>query len=261
MVRTGEGGACYSGPPLRIAMWSGPRNVSTALMRSWENRPDTHVIDEPFYAYYLLATGVAHPGRDEVIEHHETDWRKVVQLLTGPIPDGKSIFYQKHMTHHMLPEIERGWFDRVTHCFLIRDPREVLLSLHRKTPNPPIEATGFPQQAAIFRDVCERTGATPPVIDARELLTDPEYVLRWLCSRLGIPFSDAMLHWPPGPRPTDGVWAKYWYDRVWQSTGFEPYRPRDGELPRRLLPVYRECLACYELLRAHAVRLPTDESS
>ncbi len=256
MTDGGSGTVGYRGAPLRIAMWSGPRNVSTALMRSWGNRPDTHVVDEPFYAYYLLATNAPHPGREEVLAHHETDWRRVVEQLTGPIPGGKPIFYQKHMTHHLLPEIDRSWFDRVTHCFLIRDPREVLLSLHRKTPDPPLEATGFPQQAAIFREVCERTGQVPPVVDARELLTNPRYVLNWLCDRLGVPFLEAMLRWPPGRRETDGVWAKYWYERVEQSTGFEPYRPRPGSLPRRLLPVYRECLRCYELLREHAVELP-----
>jgi len=234
-------------------MWSGPRNVSTALMRSWGNRPDTAVVDEPFYAYYLLATNAPHPGREEVLRHHETDWRRVIRFLTGPVPGDKRIFYQKHMTHHMLPEIDRSWFRAVRHAFLIRDPREVLLSLHRKTPNPPLEATGFPQQAEIFQQVCSLAEQPPPVIDARELLLDPRRILSELCHRLGVPFVEQMLRWPPGRRPTDGVWAKYWYERVEQSTGFEPYRPREGQLPRSLREVYRECMRCYERLRAHAI--------
>src|SRR5262245_13727010 len=150
--------------PLRLAMWSGPRNISTAMMRSWGNRPDTFVCDEPLYAYYLLATGVSHPGADEVIRHHTSDWRQVVQDLTEFEPPGKTIFYQKHMTHHLLPEIDRGWLDRVHNCFLIRDPQEVIPSYIKKNPHMDLADSGFPQQLEIFRWVRERTGNTPPVI-------------------------------------------------------------------------------------------------
>src|SRR5205823_6569825 len=145
----------------RIAMWSGPRNISTALMRSWGNRPDTAVWDEPFYAHYLLRTGIEHPGAQEVIEHHEADWRKVVERITGPVPEGKAIFYQKHMTHHLLPVISRDWLAGVTHAFLIRHPREVLMSLSRVVPRPTLDETGLPQQWELFCQVMERIGGAP----------------------------------------------------------------------------------------------------
>src|SRR5947209_4606497 len=158
-----------SGEPLRIAMWSGPRNISTALMRSWGQRPDTAVVDEPLYAHYLRCTGLDHPGADEVIACHEPDWRKAVEALVGDVPGGKAIYYQKHMAHHLLPQIERDWFGAVTHAFLIRNPREMLASLARILPEPTAEATGLPQQVEIFEWVRTRTGRTPPVVDARDV--------------------------------------------------------------------------------------------
>src|SRR5436190_9738229 len=156
--------------PVRIAMWSGPRNISTAMMRSWGNRPDTFVCDEPLYAHYLQKTGYDHPGADEVIASHEPDWKKVVEWLTGPVPGGKPVFYQKHMAHHLLPEIERDWLASLTHAFLIRDPREMLLSLVKVMPHPAALDTGLPQQLELFRSVRAATGHTPPVIDARDVL-------------------------------------------------------------------------------------------
>ncbi|MEY2498801.1 MAG: hypothetical protein QOD12_2357, partial [Verrucomicrobiota bacterium] len=153
---------CLSMPkngPVRIAMWSGPRNISTALMRSWGNRADTFVCDEPFYAHYLQATGRAHPGAEEVISSGETDWRKVVARLTGDVPEGRRIFYQKQMTHHLLPGIDRGWLGAVTNCFLIRDPREVIVSYIKKNNDPALEDIGFVQQAEIFDWVRAYTGA------------------------------------------------------------------------------------------------------
>src|SRR4051812_20432340 len=146
-------------------MWSGPRNISTAMLRSWGNRPDTFVCDEPLYAHYLLRTGAPHPGAEEVIRWHETDWRQVVAWLTGDVPGGKAIFYQKHMTHHLLPEIDRGWLDRVRNAFLLRAPRAVLTSLARVLPEPRLEDTGLPQQLELFELVRRRTGRVPPVVD------------------------------------------------------------------------------------------------
>src|SRR5262249_50018355 len=163
-------------------------------------------------AHYLLRTGIQHPGAQEVIEHHETDWRKVAERILGPVPEGKSVFYQKHMAHHMLPEIGRDWMAGVTHAFLIRHPREVLISLARVVPRPTLDETGLPQQWTIFSEVKEKTGEIPPVIDARAVLENPARQLRSLCELLGIPFLDCMLSWPAGPRVTDGVWAKHWYD-------------------------------------------------
>src|SRR5438874_3989370 len=164
-------------------MWSGPRNISTAMMRAWGNRADTAVVDEPFYAYYLEQTGKRHPGADEVIARGEIDWRKIVARLTkGPLPPGKRIFFQKQMTHHLLPEIDREWIVDLTNCFLIRDPREVILSYIRKNPAPALEDLGFVQQCEIFNFVRERTNSIPPVVDAKDVLQNPERTLRSLCN-------------------------------------------------------------------------------
>jgi hypothetical protein len=234
-------------------MWSGPRTVSTALLRAWGQRPDTFVVDEPFYAHYLRETGAPHPGAAEVIAHQENDWRKVADFITGPIPEGKQVFYQKHMAHHLLPGMGRDWLKDLFHAFLIRDPGEMLLSLDAKTPHPGLEDTGLPQEVEIFDDVVKRTGRTPPVIDARDVLTDPRGILDQLCAAAGLPFLEDMLSWPPGRRATDGIWAKHWYESVENSTGFAPYRPRTGRLSPELEDLRGRCMPFYD--RLHAVRL------
>jgi hypothetical protein len=234
--------------PIRIAMWSGPRNISTAMMRAWGNRPDTLVIDEPFYAYYLKATGKEHPGADEVIATGETDWRKVVERLIGPIPEGKRIFYEKQMTHHLLPEVDREWIGAMTNCFLIRDPREVIGSYIKKQGGPTLEDLGFGQQEEILDWVCKRINAIPPIVDAKDVLENPERILRLLCDAVGIEFSKSMLSWPPGLRETDGVWAKSWYGEVAKTTSFQPYRASDYRMPERLRETYERCRECYERL-------------
>jgi len=246
---------------LRIAMWSGPRNISTAMMRSWSNRPDTVVIDEPLYAYYLKVTGKDHPMVREVIASGETDWRKVVADLTesrhealshiSPHKGGSHIphiFYQKHMTHHLLPEMGRDWLAGLTNCFLIRDPAEVISSYIKKNDDPVLEDLGFVQQAEIFEWECKRSGKVPPVIDARDVLRHPERTLRLLCEVVGIEFDRAMLSWPPGLRETDGVWAKHWYGEVARSTSFQPYQPRSAPVPGRLRDIHKRCRECYEQL-------------
>jgi Sulfotransferase domain len=245
---------------IRIAMWSGPRNISTAMMRAWENRPDTVVVDEPFYAFYLKETGTKHPGAEEVIAQGETDWRKVVEQCrrnASPVEDSpwraRTIFYQKQMTHHLLPEISRDWLRDVTNCFLIRDPAEVIASYIKKNPEPQLNDLGFVQQAEIFDFVRRQTGSIPPVIDADDVLRDPERMLRLLCDAIGVEFSDAMLSWPSGPRDTDGIWSKYWYAEVERSTGFQPYRERKIEVLERLREVHARCRECYE--RLHTARL------
>ena len=249
----------------RIAMWSGPRNISTAMMRAWGNRVDTFVIDEPFYAFYLNKTGADHPGAAEVIAQGETDWRKVVEQcgrgLSLPrrseaeagAPTGKKIFYQKQMTHHLLPEVSRDWLTKVTNCFLIRDPAEVIVSYIKKNRDPTVEDLGFVQQEQIFDFVKRQTGSVPPVIDADDILRDPGRTLRLLCDAIGVEFSDAMLSWPPGRRETDGVWAKYWYAEVERSTSFQPYRERKTEVPEHLREVHDRCREIYE--RLYEVRL------
>jgi hypothetical protein len=239
--------------PIRVAMWSGPRNISTAMMRAWGNRPDTSVVDEPFYAFYLNATGKKHPGADEVIAVGETDWRKVVAQLTGPIPESRHkgpshVFYQKQMTHHLLPEVDREWLGAVTNCFLIRDPREVIASYLKKREDPALEDLGFVQQAEIFDFVRERTNTIPPIVDAKDVLENPERILRLLCEAVGIEFSESMLSWPPGLRETDGIWANYWYGEVARSTSFQPYKRKEGIVPDRLHELYEQCWEYYERL-------------
>jgi Sulfotransferase domain len=208
---------------VRLAVWSGPRNISTALMRSWENRPDTRVTDEPLYAYYLSETGLDHPGRDEVVAAGETSWQAVVDGLTAPV-DG--VHYQKHMTHHLLPQLTRDWIPALTNVLLIRDPAQVVASYVRSRADVRAEDIGLVQQAELY----DQLGAGVPVVDAADFLRDPEAYLRWLCDHAGVGFTDRMLHWPAGPRDSDGVWAPYWYDAVLRSTGFEPYRPRPVDL-------------------------------
>jgi hypothetical protein len=237
--------------PVCIAMWSGPRNISTAMMRAWGNRADAFVIDEPLYAYYLSATGKKHPGADEVIASGETDWRRVIAQLTGPIPNGKRIFFQKQMAHHLLPEVSREWLSAVTNCFLIRDPREVIASYIKKREDPVLPDLGFMQQAEIFDFVRIRTSSIPPVLDAKDVLENPERMLRLLCEAVGVDFSESMLWWPPGLRETDGIWARHWYGEVAKTTSFQPYRPSEAKVPAHLQEIYERCCDCYERLHKH----------
>lgn len=240
--------------PVRIAMWSGPRNISTAMMRAWGNRADAFVIDEPFYAYYLKATGKKHPGADEVIASGEIDWRRVISRLTGPIPNGKRIFFQKQMAHHLLPEVDREWLGAVTNCFLIRDPREVIASYIKKREDPAPPDLGFMQQAEIFEFVRARTNSIPPIVDAKDVLENPERMLRLLCEAVGVEFSDAMLSWPAGLRETDGVWARHWYGEVAKTTSFQPYRPSEVKVPAHLQEIHDRCSECYQRLSEYRLR-------
>ena len=246
---------------LRVAMWSGPRNISTAMLRSWGNRDDCVVVDEPLYASYLAVTGKPHPGADDVIATGQTNWRKVVEELTesrplaSPVPDAANssrqsirIHYQKHMTHHLLPEMDRAWLGKLTNCFLIRNPKEVLVSYSKVIETPTLEDTGFPQQAEIFDWVRVHAGRIPPVLDAADVLKNPRRFLGLLCDALGIDFQESMLSWPAGPRATDGVWAKYWYGEVEKSTGFRAYQPKVIDLPAHLADLNSECQTYYDRL-------------
>jgi hypothetical protein len=232
----------------RIAMWSGPRNISTAMMRAWGNRSDTTVVDEPFYPYYLKATGKKHPGSEEVIAQGETDWQNVVDHLLDSTSDGKTIFFQKQMTHHLLPEVGRDWLGSVANCFLIRDPAEVINSYIKKNDDPTLADLGFVQQAEIFDWVLKQTGSPGPVVDARDILQDPERILTLLCQAVGVNFDRAMLSWPPGPRETDGVWAKHWYSEVAKSTSFAPYQSRYVSVPERFREVHEQARKIYDRL-------------
>ena len=232
-------------------MWSGPRTVSTALMRAWENRPDTVVVDEPLYACYLSATGLDHPGRDEVIASQPTDWRVVLRgLARDPLPPGITVCYQKHMTHHLLPEMDRAALAPLRHAFLIREPRGLLASYARVRSAPTVDDLGLRQQAEIYAEF------GGPVLDSADLLAAPEAVLRALCAALDVPFLAAMLSWPPGPRPSDGVWAQYWYDIVRRSTGFAPVRAVAPVLDPALEPLLEQCLPYYEELRKNKIMIP-----
>lgn len=233
---------------LRIAMWSGPRNLSTTMMRSFSARRDTAVVDEPFYGAFLKLTGLRHPMTDEILAAHEADPRRVIAAMTGPVPDGKAIFYQKHMIHHMVEGIPMDWLDRIDrHVLLIRHPARVIASYQRKMETLSLEALGIPQQLALSRALGE-----VPVIDADRVLDDPEGVLSRLCAAIGIGFDPAMLSWPAGPRTEDGAWAPHWYDAVWASTGFGD---KPGPLPvlsGEAAEMEKEALAVYEhLLQSH----------
>ncbi len=236
---------------LRIAMWSGPRNISTAMMRAWENRGDTAVTDDPFYAHYLSSTGTQHPGREEVMASQSIDWRVVAKSLTGPVPDGKTIWYQKHMTQHMLPDMPLDWLAGLVNCFLIRAPEEVVASFTVIRPDAALWELGFEQQARLFEHVCKCSSSLPPVLDAADVLKNPAGMLRALCTRLGIAFTERMLHWPAGPRSSDGIWAKHWYQAVEHSTGFEPYKPRDVHLSTFQARLAEQCRPFYERLAQH----------
>jgi hypothetical protein len=222
-------------------MWSGPRNISTAMMRAFENRPDTIVWDEPFYAAELFASGRDHPMRHEVIAAGETDPEAVIARLIGEVQSAEKpaarIVYQKHMTHHMLPEFRRDWIDHVTNAFLIREPERVLASYAKAWSDVTLDAIGAPQQVELFDRIADHLGHAPPVIEAHDVLVAPRATLSALCKACDIPFSEHMLKWPSGPRPSDGVWAPVWYKAVEQSTGFgaadlRPLPNLDGELAR-----------------------------
>ncbi len=222
-------------------------------MRSWASRSDTTVIDEPFYAHYLQFTGYDHPGAEEIIATYETDWRRVID---GLVPDGSSagkIVYQKHMTQHMLKHIDRSWIAQVSNCFLIRDPRRILLSFSKVIPDPRLDQLGLAQQVEIFQYVRKVTGTVPPVISSRGVLTDPEGSLRGLCALLDLPFESAMLRWQAGRHEGDGIWAKHWYASVEKSTGFAPYRHDDSPLPQHLRGLLDQCQGLYEQMAEHCI--------
>ncbi|MDF1747992.1 MAG: HAD family hydrolase [Alphaproteobacteria bacterium] len=236
---------------LRIAMWSGPRNISTAMMRSFENRADCTVTDEPFYGCYLARTGIDHPMAAEVIADMDCDFNSITQMLAGPVPDGATIWYQKHMSLHMLPGDDLSWSDNMVHCFLIREPEAMIASYAQKREQPVAADFGFERLWQLFDAISQRSGTVPPVLDAKDVLCDPERTLSALCAASGIAFDPAMLSWPPGRRDTDGVWAPVWYHAVENSTGFLPYEPKTVTLSPALQAVADECRPFYDRMAAH----------
>ena len=238
---------------IRIAMWSGPRNISTAMMRSFENRSDCAVSDEPFYAAYLHATDLQHPMRDAIVASQPTDPRSVAAALVGAAPGGRPVWYQKHMTHHMIDSFERDWIGRCVNVFLIRAPEAVLASYVRKRPDFTLDEIGLPAQIDLFDRAADKLGAAPPVLEGQDVLANPEGLLRALCGACSVPFDPAMLKWPAGRRDTDGVWAPHWYEAVEQSTGFSPPRPepRFEDLPDSLKALAEAARPIYERLSRH----------
>ncbi len=242
--------------PVRIAMWSGPRNISTAMMRAFENRGDCAVSDEPFYAAYLVATGLVHPMRDEVVASQPTDWRDVAAALTGPAPGGKPVWYQKHMTHHMVEGFGRDWIEACVNVFLIRAPEAVLASYARKRNDFTLDEIGLPAQFDLFQRAADRLGRAPPVVEGQDVLADPEGMLKALCRACGVPFDPAMLSWPAGRRASDGVWAPAWYEAVEKSTRFAAPRKEAGfdDLADPLKPIAAAARPIYEALAAFRLR-------
>ncbi len=236
---------------MKIAMWSGPRNLSTAMMYAFAARGDCAVWDEPFYAAYLARTGIDHPMRDAIIATDDTDPARIAAGCTGPTPDGKALHYQKHMTLHMIPEFDRGFMRALTNVFLIRHPARVVASYSQKREAPTLADIGFVQQAELFDQVAGWTGRPPLVIDSADIRANPRESLTKLCTALGIPFTENMLHWPAGPKPYDGVWAPHWYNAVHASTGFgDPEGPLPT-LPAEYAPLVEQALPHYQRLAAH----------
>ena len=232
----------------KIVMWSGPRNISTTMMRAFENRPDCEVIDEPFYAHYLSHTGLTHPMQEEILAAQSSDWAIVRdQLLQQPAP----LFFQKHMTHHITSEIELSFMKDFKHFFLIREPARMIASYANRMGEASPEAVGLPQEARIFEEIQNLTGKTPAVLDATDILKAPEESLRKLCDNLAIPFSHTMLAWPKGRRMSDGVWAPHWYKAVEDSDGFKSPPTSAVELDETLHLVVTACQPWYDQLAAH----------
>lgn len=242
---------------VRVAMWSGPRNISTAMMRAWENRPDSVVVDEPFYASYLARTGIDHPGRNEVIASQPTDPHDVVRSLSTDdgADSGHGVRYAKQMTHHIADDMDLGWVGAFRNALLIRDPGEVVASYVRSRRVCEPADIGLFQQERLLAALKQTSAGPPPIIDAADFLRDPETHLRWLCDWLGIGFTDKMLHWPAGLRGSDGVWAPYWYDAVERSTGFEPPRSREVDLSPHDVAVVEACRPAYDAMWTQRLRL------
>ena len=236
---------------MKIAMWSGPRNLSTAMMYAFAARGDCAVVDEPFYAAYLAATGLAHPMQQEVIASQSTEPLQVAADCIGPIPQGQSLFYQKHMTLHMIPGFPRDFMRDLTNVFLIRHPARVVASYAKKREGPTLADIGFQQQAQLFDQIADQLGHAPLVIDSAEIRANPTRALSGLCAALGISFTEKMLHWPAGPKPYDGIWAPHWYNAVHRSTGFEDPEAALPDLAKHYADLVDQALPYYEKLTAH----------
>lgn len=237
-------------PTHNIQLWSGPRNISTALMYSFAQRKDTTVWDEPLYANYLLRTGIDHPGREETLREHEPDSEKVIQeMLEGEW--GTPVLFNKQMGHH-LTGLRTDWLKDTINIFLIRHPGEVINSFSKVIEKPDLQDIGIKDQWELFRQLREK-GHDPVVMDGNEILKNPRGILSAACRQMGIPFDPAMLSWQAGARPEDGVWAQYWYSNVHKSTGFAPYIEKSREVRSDLQPLLEEALPYYQQLIPYAL--------
>lgn len=237
---------------MKIAMWSGPRNLSTAMMYAFGARTDCAVVDEPFYAAYLALTGLEHPMRAEIMASQSQNPVEVATQLSGANPGARPFWYQKHMTQHMISGVPRDWMREVRNVFLIRHPARVIASYAAKRENPTLDDIGFWQQADLFDEV-RRNGDDPVVIDSHDIRDDPAAMLEKLCDMIGVPWSPHMLKWPQGGHKDDGIWAAHWYGSVWKSTGFAGPEGPLPDVPEHLLPVLESALPHYERLKAERI--------
>ena len=238
-------------PTTRIAIWSGPRNLSTAMMRCFEARGDCGVVDEPFYGAYLKATGVDHPMREEIIASMPTDVEQIAEAMAGPAPGGEPVFYQKQMPHHLyLSGAPLEWMKACRHAILIRAPERMIASFDAKRPAPDLNELAIPQMDRIDSDIADLTGAPPPVIEAEDVRANPAGMMRSLCAALDIPFKPAMLRWPAGARANDGIWGAHWYRSVETSTGFAPPAGEAPELAPHLAEAAAAARPAFERLQA-----------
>lgn len=233
-------------------MWSGPRNISTAMMRSWENRSDCEVIDEPFYAFYLKQTQSPHPCFDEVLASQSCIYEDVVKQLTDI--QTTPVQYQKHMTHHMLDDVDLKWTKHLQHCFLIRDPHEIVNSYTNSRGICSALDIGIIRQAQLYKEISAITEQDIPVMDSNAVLSDPRLMITKMCEALSIEFSENMLSWPQGPRKSDGVWAKHWYHSVELSKGFAKVKTKSFELTKSQLEVVEQVMPYYNELKEHSIR-------
>ena len=239
----------------KIAMWSGPRNLSTAMMYSFASRSDTSVVDEPFYAAYLAKTGLIHPMNAEVLAAGDTDANKVIDYCLGDNPESSSIFYQKHMTKHMISSFSRDWITELCNVFLIRDPGRVIASYHAKSEDPQLSDIGVKEQQELFDKVCQDTGQAPVVIDSADILENPALMIKKLCEAIGITYQEQMMNWQLGPKPYDGVWAPHWYKSVWKSTGFGVANRKVSVVPDHLQALLEEANEYYDKLKTHTLKV------
>ena len=231
-------------------MWSGPRNISTAMMRSFSSRSDTYVSDEPFYANYLMRTGIDHPGREEIIESYDTDYDSVISDLQNDIPDNKSIWYQKHMAQHIDPTDNLNWTNNFLNCLLIRNPNEVIPSFLQKSSITDLDELGYSQQLKLLKYHDYKI----PTVDAKDILLNPKSMLTKICSFFKIEFEKEMLFWNQGSHPQDGIWGKYWYDRLWESTTFSTYKENTSFVDDQYKDLLEKCTIIYNELYKYRIR-------